>query len=300
LDLPHIGDCSLSEITPELLVSLYGRLRERGGRRTKSCPEGRPLGTRSVLSAHVMLSMVLSDAVEAGALPNNPVERIPKRQRPKHRNRRQSGKHWDAQQAARFIGAVANDRRFALWSVLLDSGMRRGEVCALRWPHLDLNADTATVAANRVHAGPGQVVEGTTKTDRVRTIELDQRTVAALTAWHKRLAREKLAVGESWAGDLETGYVVVDETGHPIRPDSLNYAFEKACRAARVPVLSPHGLRHTAATLALARGVPPHVVQERLGHSDISITLGLYNHVIPGQQRSAAQAIGDAIYGTGS
>jgi integrase len=76
---------------------------------------------------------------------------------------------WDPKQAARFIAAVAEDRKFALWSLLLDSGMRRGEVCALRWTHVDLETGQVTVAANRVQAGPGLVVEGTTKSDRVRT-----------------------------------------------------------------------------------------------------------------------------------
>lgn len=156
-----------------------------------------------------------------------------------------------------------------------------------------------TVAASRVHAGAGRIVEGTTKTDRVRRLELDSRTVTALKDWRRKLAVEKLAAGRNWAGDLDTGYAFVDELGKPIRPDGLNWAFESACRRAGVPQLSPHGLRHTAATLALARGVPAHVVQERLGHTDVAITLGLYSHVIPGQQAEAAQAIGDAIYGAG-
>jgi integrase len=143
------------------------------------------------------------------------------------------------------------------------------------------------------------VVEGTTKSDRVRSFDVDPRTVTALKVWHKRLAAEKLAAGEDWCGDLASGYLFVDEAGEPLRPDSLNTAFKKACKKAGVPRLSPHGLRHTAATLALARGVPPHVVQERLGHADISITLGLYGHVVTGQQADAAKAIGDAIYGAG-
>jgi hypothetical protein len=70
--VPHIGDCSLSEITPELLVSLYSRLRERGGRKTQAHPDGRPLASRSVQSVHVLLSMALADAVQAGALPGTP------------------------------------------------------------------------------------------------------------------------------------------------------------------------------------------------------------------------------------
>jgi integrase len=79
----------------------------------------------------------------------------------------------------------------------------------------------------------------------------------------------------------------------------ITYAFEQAAKRAGVPVLSPHALRHTCATLLLGKGVPPHVVQERLGHADISIILGLYSHVLPKQQADAARLLGDAIYGGG-
>lgn len=125
-----------------------------------------------------------------------PTDLIPKRQRPRYRSRRQAGKYWDGPQAVRFVAAVRDDRLFPLWSTLLDSDMRRGEVCALRWPDVDLDTGMVTVKANRVHAGPGCVVERTTKSYRVRTFELDPRTVWALKAWHRKLASEKLAAGE--------------------------------------------------------------------------------------------------------
>ncbi|HKX71701.1 MAG TPA: tyrosine-type recombinase/integrase, partial [Acidimicrobiales bacterium] len=80
----------------------------------------------------------------------------------------------------------------------------------------------------------------------------------------------------------------------------ITYAFEQAAKRAGVPVLSPHALRHTCATLLLGKGgVQPHVVQGRLGHADISIILGLYSHVLPKQQAEDARLLGDAIYGGG-
>lgn len=105
---------------------------------------------------------------------------------------------------------------------------------------------------------------------------------------------ERLSAGP---GYVESGYVFTSEIGEPIRPDSLTHAFAKATRAAGVPDIGVHGLRHTAATLLLAAGVQPHVVQERLGHADISITLGLYSHALPKQRADAARLLGNAIYG---
>jgi integrase len=304
--LPHVGGVRLAEVTPTVLTKLYGDLRAHGGKPTPAerrraaiwgePPAGRPLGSRSVQSVHTLLHMALSDAVEQGLLQVAPTTQIPKRQRPTHRNRRQADKHWDADQAARFLAATAGDRLHPLWALLLDTGMRRGEACAVRWDVVDWDTGLVTVKANRVHAGQA-VVEGTPKTDRVRSVELDPRTVAMLRRWHKAQLAERLAAG---AGHVESGYVFTNEIGGPIRPDSLTYAFTKASRAADVPDIGVHGLRHTAATLLLAAGVQPHVVQERLGHADISITLGLYSHALPKQRADAARLLGDAIYGAGS
>jgi integrase len=305
--VPHVGAVRLADVTPTVLTKLYTHLRAQGGRPRPAerkrarimgeRPVGTPLGTRSVQSVHTVFHMALTDAVEAGLLQVNPTTQIPKRQRPTHRNRRQADKHWDADEAARFLAVTTGDRLHPLWALLLDTGCRRGEVCALRWTGgVDLDAGLVTVRANRVHAGR-RIVEGTTKTDRVRSVDLDLRTVAVLRRWQTDQRKERLAAGSGW---VDSGYVFTNEIGEPIRPDSLTYAFGKACRAASVPDIGVHGLRHTAATLLLAAGVQPHVVQERLGHADISITLGLYSHALPQQRADAARLLGDAIYGAGS
>jgi integrase len=303
--VPHIGAVRLAEVTPTVLTKLYTHLRAHGGKPTPAERRqarifgrpavGTPLGTRSVQSVHTVLHMALTDAVEQGLLQVNPTTQIPKRQRPTHRNRRQADKHWDADEAARFLAATTGDRLYPLWALLLDTGARRGEACGLRWASVDLDARLVTIKANRVHAGR-RVVEGTTKTDRVRTVDLDPRTTTVLRGWRKAQMAERLAAGP---GYVESGYVFTSEVGEPIRPDSLTYAFTKATRAAGVPDIGVHGLRHTAATLLLAAGVQPHVVQERLGHADISITLGLYSHALPKQRADAARLLGDAIYGGG-
>lgn len=115
-----------------------------------------------------------------------------------------------------------------------------------------------------------------------------------LRSWRKAQMAERLSAGP---GYVESGYVFTSEIGEPIRPDSLTYAFAKATRTSRVSDIGVHGLRHTAATLLLAAGMQPHVVQERLGHADISITLGLYRHAVPQQRADAARLLGNAIYG---
>lgn len=298
--VPNVGTVALADVDNDVLTGLYSTLRSHGGRKTKAHPNGRPLGSRSVQSVHVLLHMALADAAESGSLQLNPVDQLPKRQRPKHRNRRQAEKYWEAEEAAKFLAAVADDRWYPFWALMLDTGMRRGEMCGLRWDAVNLLTGVATVRRSRVHAGAGVIVDqDSTKNDRTRVVELDDRTVDALNGWRKRLAAEKLAAGPAWCGDLEAGHVFVDETGLPPRPDSFNTAFDRARQPLGLPDLSPHGLRHTAATIALDRGAPPHVVQDRLGHADFSITLGLYAHKMASQGAEVAKGIGDAVYGTG-
>jgi integrase len=155
-----------------------------------------------------------------------------------------------------------------------------------------------TLRENRVLVD-GEVIEGTTKTSKTRTIRLDRRTVTALKSWKTRQAQERMAAGPGWAGGIpgKTGYLWTDETGAVYRPDELSDFFEQAQAGIGLPRLVFHGLRHTSATIALARFVPVHVVSARLGHANVSITWNIYAHVIPGQDGDAAAAIGDAIYG---
>ena len=101
-------------------------------------------------------------------------------------------------------------------------------------------------------------------------------------------------MGEAWE---DTGYVFTSEDGNPVHPQALAWHFTKAVRAAGVPVIRFHDLRHTCATIALTQGVPAKVVQEMLGHSSISITLDLYTHVVPGMQNDAAAKIDAVVFG---
>ena len=115
---------------------------------------------------------------------------------------------------------------------------------------------------------------------------LDPGTVAALRRQRQRRAEERLAVGPGWH---DRRLVFTDVAGAPLHPGSVSATFTRRVRALGLPTISIHGLRHTWATLALAAGIHPKVVQERLGHSSIAITLGIYSHVTPGMDEAAAQ-----------
>jgi integrase len=137
----------------------------------------------------------------------------------------------------------------------------------------------------------GDVVEGER---RRRSVALDQATVAALRQHRTRQLAERLAAGEAYEdGDL----VVCLAGGTPVHPKTLSYYFEREVRRAGLPPIRLHDLRHTHATLALRAGVHPQVVQERLGHANVSITLDTYSHVDLDMQAAAAGRVAALVAG---
>jgi integrase len=166
--------------------------------------------------------------------------------------------------------------------------MRRGEALGLRWADVDLEA--GQVATRQTVIAVGHKVQmGTPKTARSRrTVAIDSGTVAVLRAHRAAQAAERLQVGSGWR-DHDLVFCKVD--GEPLHPERVSREFDRRVERWDLPKLTLHGLRHTWATLALKAGVHPKVVQERLGHSTIGTTLGIYSHVTEGMQQDAAESV---------
>ncbi|HEX6425247.1 MAG TPA: site-specific integrase, partial [Acidimicrobiales bacterium] len=214
------------------------------------------------------------------------------------RAEKRAERFWTPDQARAFLDATADDRLHPLWALALDTGARRGELSALRWESVDLDGSAVTIRASRTLAG-SHVVEGPTKNGKPRVVDLDGRTVAALRAWRVRQARDRLAAGEAWQGGTpgESGYVFTNELGEPYRPNVLTQAFGYAQSGLGLPRIVFHALRHTSASILIAAGVAITVVSARLGHSQVSITLEVYSHLMPNDGAAAAVVIGRALYG---
>lgn len=194
---------------------------------------------------------------------------------------------WSADEARRFLDAVADDRLVALWTLALHTGLRRGELAGLRWRDVDLDAGTLTVAQQRTTANH-QVVTTTPKANSQRQLVLAPATIAALRAHLNRQRQERLALGPDWT---DSGHVFVDELGVEYHPHRFTKMFEDAVRRTGAPKIRLHDTRHTMASLALEAGVHPKVVQEQLGHSAIAVTLDTYSHVPQAVKRDSADKI---------
>jgi integrase len=201
---------------------------------------------------------------------------------------------WSAAEAREFLDATSDDRRAFAWALLLTRGLRRGELCGLKWSAVDLVAGTLRVESTLITV-EGRPVASRPKTSAGRrSIPLDAHLVALLRAHRKRQQTEQLAVGPAYE---HGGYLVADELGHPYHPDTISGWFEARVAETGLPRIRLHDCRHTAASLMLASGVPVKVVSEILGHASPTITLSVYAHVMPGMAESAGAALLASLLG---
>jgi integrase len=192
---------------------------------------------------------------------------------------------WTAAQTAQFLRRVRGHRLYALFHLVALRGLRRGEAAGLRWSDLDLDAGALTVTG-QLHQLGGRLVTGPPKTDAGRrVIALDKTTIAALREHRLWQQADRAAAGTRGA---ETGYVFTTRAGTPVGPDRMTRLFRKLVAASGLPPVTLHGLRHGAATLALAAGTDLKVVADQLGHSTITLTADTYTSVLPQTARTAA------------
>ena len=182
--------------------------------------------------------------------------------------------------ARAFLEAARGDRLKALYVLAVHTGMRQGELLALRWEDVDLDAGVLRVRG--------------TKTARSRrTVKLSQTTLDALTCHLTRQLSEIDRAGDSWH---ENGLVFATEIGTPLNRHNLaQRSFRPLLERAGLSRVRFHDLRHTCATILLSKGVHAKFVQEFLGHSTIAITLDTCSHVPPGMGGSTADAMGEAL-----
>lgn len=280
--VPYIGGVPLAALDAATLEAFYARLLTQGGR------GGGPLSAKTVSNAAGVLSIALADAVRLRLIPHNVTTdaRLPRRE---HREMNA----WTEAEAAAFLATVADDRLFALWRLALATGMRRGELCGLRWRDIDLGTGVVTVASTRVVADVVVIGEPKTRAG-ARVVALDRHTAAALASWRKHQASERLLAGPAWE---DHGLVFVDELGVPPHPETITRWWREAVARAGVPAIRLHDARHTAATVLLRAGVPVKVVAQRLGHADVAVTMRVYQHVTAQDDQAAADALGKALGG---
>ena len=283
--VPELGALPIAKLTVVHISTAYTRWATEGRR------DGKPggLSPQSRRHIHRILRAALGRAVEQQVIARNPAD-VLARHLPKVERRKMIT--LTAEQAARLLEAIKRNRVY--WPVLfaLSTGMRRGEILALRWKNIDLDRGVVRVVESLEQTKTALRFKAP-KTEKGRAITLPSFVVEELRRLKLQQAEELLALGVRQSGEtLACGR----HDGEPMPPRSLTHEFAKvAGRVKDVPRVRFHDLRHSHATQLLSAGVHPKVAQERLGHSTITTTLDLYSHVTETMQEDAAAKLDTAL-----
>ena len=279
--IPKLGNKRLVDIRPQHLQRLYAEKAESG------------LSNRTVQLIHVTLHKALKNAVKAGLLVRNITESVdaPKIQRREMHVMSETDLHL-------FLEYAKDSPYYALFYTSLFTGMRRAELLALRWSDIDLELCQLSVTRSM------QYIHGEDKKNRIsfkepktaksrRLIALSPSTVITLREHKAKQVdlRQSLELTQLSDNDL----VFSHYDGSPLLPNSVTHAWIKLVRRCGLHGIRLHDARHTHASLLLKQGVHPKIVQERLGHGSIQITLDTYSHVAPGLQQAAAKKFDDIV-----
>jgi integrase len=270
--IPSIGSHSLGRLSPQSVQTLYAAKLEAG------------LSTTTVHHIHAALHLALESAVSLDLVTRNVSERVTA---PKMR--RHEMEVLSPEQSRMLLNAISGDELEALYVLALTTGMRQGELLALKWRDIDLDAGWLRIHST-VRKLRGAFIYAPPKTKRSRrAVALTAMAVESLKQHRIRQARAKALVGPAWQ---ENDLVFTDTVGGPLEGRHLlRHHFRPLLQRAGLPPSRFHDLRHTTATLLLAQGVHPKVVSEMLGHTTIGITLDTYSHVLPQMQREAATTL---------
>ena len=259
---PHLGGVRLSQLQPSQVQALYTRL------------EGDGATPRTRAITHAVLHTALKQAMKWNFVVRNVCDAVTK-----PRAVRKEMRVLNADEVAVLFEAARSDRLSALYVLAITTGLRLGELLGLQWPDVDMRGLTLAVRRTLVDMSTKRFVAEPKTSKGRRQVELPEMAITALRQHRERMLAE----------GITTEWVFSDTLGGSLRQTNVRRrSFEPLLARAKLPKIRFHDLRHTAATLLLQQGVHPKIVQERLGHSQIAMTLDTYSHVLPSMQRAAA------------
>lgn len=265
---PAIGSIPLAQLTPPDIRRMLA---------------GLELTPQSIKCTLRVLRTALEAAVNDGLLPMNLCSRIAS-----PRVLRREFRVWDREEASHFLRAAEGYPDHALYVVALATGMRQGELVALKWDDIDLTRGAIRVQRSLQHQKGKGLVACEPKTRQSRRVVRIGTTVVNRLRQHRKEQTATRLASPIWCED---GYIFATATGLPLYSSGVRDRFRAAMCSAGVPAIRFHDLRHTAATLLLSAGTHPKVVSEMLGHSSIAITLDRYSHFVPALHEDAAMTL---------
>ena len=271
-----LGGIRLQALSPQHLQQYYTMLmRDKG------------LSANTVRRHHDLLSCSLHFALRQDMIVRCPTERV-EPPRVIHKE-------------ARFYSPENLKRLYALseghWLEIIvklagSLGLRREEICGLRWDSVDFNLRKIHIKAARTAAGANIVLKETKNRSSNRVLHLNDDLLRLLKRERVRQAQNRLALGEAWP---DTGLVAVDDQGVPYSPNAVSLAFTRFIRKNGLPKITLHGLRHTFATVASAQGAPLFDIGKALGHSTPATTGRIYTHLLDQNHTATLDRVAAAL-----
>lgn len=283
--IPDLGHHPIQTLTPQHLQAFYKQKLEKG------------LSKSTVRTFHHVLHKALDTALRWGLVLRNVCELVtpPRRE------------HYEIQplsieQVQQFLKALPGNPLEMLFLLALGTGMRQGEIMALKWQDIDLVRGILQVRRVLTHVairlrkeGEPSYIETEPKTrSGRRCLMLPEVVLQALIVHKEKQAQHSREAGRYWQ---HHDYVFCTKLGTHLTPTHVVTTFKSLLKKAGLPVIRFHDLRHTAATTLLALGVNPKIVQEMLGHTEIGMTLDIYSHVLPTMQKEAMHKLNSALWG---
>jgi integrase len=277
--IPHLGAIQLQKLRPEHVQQWHGTL----------LSGDKPLARWTVIHAHRLLSLALSDAMKNGTVARN-VATVHKPPMPDQ----EEVVILTPEQIDEVLCKLAGHFLYPIASLAIDTGMRRGELCGLQWGDVDLDGATLQVERAVEETRQGLRVKGPKSKRGRRSIALPKRAVTMLRAHRVEQLERRLILGQGKITD--TTLVFSNVEGNMLWPDDLTRIWARVVLAKKLPRVTFHALRHTHASVLINAGLDVLTISRRLGHSKPSVTLDVYGHLIKGADAVAADAI-DALLG---
>ena len=281
--IPALGNIPLMQLKPEHLQHYYS------DKLSSTRYDGKGvLSSRTVKHHHVTLHTALESAVKWGLLSRNPADAVssPRYQNPEWHTLSEDDINT-------LLEAAQETPYYALFYLAIYTGMRRSELLALRWSDIDLLLCQLYVTRTLHQLGNGEILYRAPKTAKGRRkIALSPSAASVLKERREEQELQRAMLGIPLTDD---DLVFSQPDGKPLRPDSITHAWIKLVRRIGLKGIRLHDARHSHASLMLKAGIHPKIVQERLGHASIQITLDTYSHVVPGLQEAAANRFDELV-----
>ena len=272
---PALGDLKLPEITPAQITALLLDIQAEGKAHS------------TVIKVYTILHSFFKMAYLGDMIDRNPMDKV-ERPKPRKDEVKASGPlAYTPSEVQKIVAGLEREplKWRALVHLLIDTGIRRGECCALQWKNIDFATGAVSIRGNLCYTKTKGVYLDTPKNSHLRTVYVGDRTLALLRQLRVEQAKKSISA-----------YVFTQEASpEPMHPQSPTRYLKKFSARYGVPDLHPHKLRHTFASIAITNGADIASVSEALGHSDKAVTLRMYTHADQESISQAAQIVREAI-----